>query len=131
MSKKNPYITKVGGPAFNILMVDDWLVGLFKTNNDIWRFLKYLGVQLSNGEEVPDKVYVFTVVITGVPEAPLKILETAKIVKMNLPLDQPEEKRKPYFVYTAIHNHQSEHEEVKKKVLTLAPDIMETLHESG
>ena len=49
-------------------MVDDWLLGLFRTNQDVWRFLEYLGEQLEAGEPVPKEIHVFTVATTGIAE---------------------------------------------------------------
>lgn len=96
----NPNIQRLGNTMFNLLMVDDWLVGLFGNSRDIWRFLEYLGRQLAAGEPVPKEIHVFTVVTTAPGE--IEVLETAKIVRT--PLQGPQEKEpKDYFIYTAIH----------------------------
>lgn len=97
----NINIERVGGSMFTILVVDEWLVGLFYTNNDVWRFLTHLGKQLSDGEPVPEKVFIFTVTLTGVPEDPVKILETATIFKTKLDMLDSEEE---YFIYKVLYD---------------------------
>ena len=90
---------------FNLLLIDDWLIGLFGTNNDIWRFLEQLGKQLEAGEPVPKEIYVFTVSHMNL-SSETHILETAKIVRtsLNIPSNDEEALTKEYFIYTAMHD---------------------------
>lgn len=125
----NPHIQRVGNTMFNLLLVDEWLVGLFRTNNDVWRFLTYLGEQLDAGEPVPNEIHVFTIVTTGTPE--VEILETAKIVKT--PLKMPPDENGVVrivecFLYTAIHDG-PEVAQLTEIVQSTFPQIMEVLYE--
>ena len=121
----NKLIQRVGDTMFNLLLVDDWLMGLFYTNNDVWRFLEYLGRQLEAGEEVPNEIYIFTVATTGTPD--VAILEIGKVIKT--PTQMPDEtEKKDRFVYTAIHEG-PEWTEKEEIVRALFPQIMEALYE--
>jgi len=121
----NPNIQRVGNTVFNLLMVDDWLLGLFRTNQDIWRFLEYLGVQLATEKPVPREIHVFTIASTGIDE--IVILESAKIVRMPLKVldhDRPQIR----YIYTAIHED-AEVERLKEVVRASWSEIMEVLNE--
>lgn len=120
----NPNIQRVGNTVFNLLMVDDWLLALFRTNQDVWHFLEYLGVQLATGEPVPKEIHVFTIATTGIDE--IAILETAKIVRMPLKVldhDKPQLR----YIYTAIHED-AEVERLKEIVRVSWLEIMEVLY---
>ena len=125
---ENPLIQKVGNVMFNLLLIDNWLIGLFRTSNDVWRFLEELGRQLDAGEPVPSEIHIFTVATTGTPE--VNILEMGKILKR--PLKMPPDEHgvisiKECFLYTALHDDP----EVEALVRNFFPQIMEVLYESG
>jgi hypothetical protein len=136
----SPYIQKVEGTLFNLLMVDNWLVGLFRTNNDIWRFVEYLSEQLAAGEPVPQEIYVVTLAgpnqwrwknrIQGYVAGPSDILEMARIVRMTLKLPSNDENAREtdYLVYTALHDS-PEAEKVRVMVKEYFPQILMALYE--
>ena len=127
----NRLIEKAEGYMFNVLIVDEWLVGLFKTNNDAWRFLEYLGERLAEGKKVPDQIYIFMIAVTGIPEDPVKILQTAKVVKKNVRLDMNSDKRTPFFVYTALHRPDPEVDHAQDAISLYWPQIEEVLNNDG
>jgi hypothetical protein len=129
----NPNIEKImsvgEGSLFNLLMVDDWLVCLFPTNNHLWSYLGYLGQQLMAGEPVPEKVYLFTIAAARASvgyEAP-SVLEAGKVVKTKLTTVDDDGNQIERFIYTAIHD---DHElrEVKELVDRHFPQIIEVLY---
>lgn len=120
----NTLIQKVGGTSFGLLLVDDWLVGMFRTMNDVWHFLEYVGIQLSEGEPVPSEIYIFLITTADNPDH-VEILETGKLVKTAITVEGVE---KEFFVYTALHDEPNT-KEVHNKVLELLPTIIRTLYE--
>ena len=120
----NVNIQKVGNSVFNLLLIDQWLVGIFRTNNNVWDFLRYLGDQLDAGEPVPKDIFLFTCATTGT-ERPA-VLERAKIVRTAIEVSG--KPPKDYFLYTAIHNDE-EINRVNELVEELFPQIMEALYD--
>lgn len=116
----NVNIEKVGGTAFSLLIFDDWLIGLFRTNQDLWNFLWDVRVKLKNDEQdLPEELFMLTVAETEIPEDPVKILEMAKLTKImgrKYPTNPESEETCPYVLYTALHNDDGESDRVKDLV---------------
>jgi len=121
----NPVVQKLGNTIFNLLMVDNWLICIFRTNNDLWSLLQFLGEKLAAGEPVPKEIYVFTLVGINSNIYDISVVETGRIVRM--PINLPsEDEPKDRFVYTAVHEH-IETERLKELVREAWPQIMEVL----
>jgi len=133
----NPNVEKIGNGLFNLLMIDDWFIGLFRTNMEIWRFMEHWHESLSTDAELPKKMYVLVVVTKGDPPVSFTIVDKAMLTVTSvkqLSVDDPKGENSPpkdMLVYVAMFDDDPETEALEGIVAAALPQIIKEVFYDG